>query len=215
MVEKKIRGSFGMGGITGLMVDLLESGCFECLMDAQCFDIRAVNSLRDNPRHSEISVSHYASPTAKSSLVDSLDVVVLGATQIDTDFNVHTDSNGYIIGGSGGHSDTAEGAKMSVIVSPLTRSRFSTVVDKVLYLSTPGSAIDVLVTQKGVAVNPARSDLKDRLTDAGLPVVDIHDLKRMAEEITGVPEPVALGDKVVAKVLYRDGSVIDNIRNVL
>jgi citrate lyase subunit alpha/citrate CoA-transferase len=71
------------------------------------------------------------------------------------------------------------------------------------------------VTQKGVAVNPARSDLKDRLTDAGLPVVDIHELKRMADDLIGVPEPIELGDKIVAKILYRDGSVIDNIRNVL
>ena len=30
----------------------------------------------------------YASPTSKSAVVDSLEVVILGATEIDTDFNV-------------------------------------------------------------------------------------------------------------------------------
>ena len=41
---------------------------------------------------------HYASPSAKSAVVNSLDVVILGATEVDTDFNVnvHTDSNGLI-----------------------------------------------------------------------------------------------------------------------
>ncbi len=126
---------------------------------------------------------------------------------------MHTVSNG-ILGGSGGNSDTAQGRKTRCTFPRLTVRVFRR-DDRVLCITTPGSAIDVLVTQKGVAVNPARSDLKDRLTDAGLPVVDIHELKRMADDLIGVPEPIELGDKIVAKILYRDGSVIDNIRNVL
>lgn len=217
MLKEKIKGSFGMGGITGYMVDMLEAGCFETLMDVQCFDLKAVQSLRDNPRHREVTASHYASPTAKSSIVDSLDVVILGATQIDTNFNVnvHTDSNGYIMGGSGGHSDTAAGAKLTMIVAPLTRARLSIVVDKVLCVSTPGDTVDVLVTQRGIAVNPLRDDLKKRLKEAKLPVVDIHDLKSTAEKITGVPENITLGDKVVGNVIYRDGTIIDTIKNTL
>ncbi len=89
----------------------------------QCFDLGAVECIRTNPRHREVTAAHYASPTAQAScLVDSLDVVVLGATEIDSDFNVnvHTDSNGNIMGGSGGHSDAAAGAKMTMIVAPLT-----------------------------------------------------------------------------------------------
>ncbi|MBE6544464.1 MAG: citrate lyase subunit alpha, partial [Ruminococcaceae bacterium] len=108
MVEKKIQGSFGLGGITGYMVDMLRAGCFRTLLDVQCFDLKAVESIREDSRHREISSMQYASPGSKSAAVDSLDVVILGATEIDTDFNVnvHTDSNGYIMGGSGGHSDT-------------------------------------------------------------------------------------------------------------
>ena len=107
MLEKKIQGSFGLGGITGYMVDMLRAGCFRNLLDVQCFDLKAVESIRTDPRHQEISALHYASPSSRSAVVDSLDVVILGATEIDTDFNVnvHTDSNGYIMGGSGGHSD--------------------------------------------------------------------------------------------------------------
>ena len=217
MIRKNVKGSYGLGGITSYMVDMLQSGCFKALYDVQCFDLGAVESIRTNPCHMEVSGAHYASPTAKSSAVDSLDVVILGATEIDTDsnVNVHTDSNGYIMGGSGGHSDTAAGAKMSIIVAPLSRARLPIVVDKVLCKSTPGNTIDVLVTQRGIAVNPQRPELAERFTAAGLPVVDIHDLKEMAEKLNGVPKKPQLGDRVVANVLYRDGSMLDTIREVL
>lgn len=216
MLKENIKGSFGMGGITGYLVDMLEAGCFETLMDVQCFDLKAVQSLRENLGHREVTASHYASPSAKSAIVDNLDVVILGATQIDTDFNVnvHTDSNGYIMGGSGGHSDTAAGAKLTMIVAPLTRARLSIVVDKVLCVSTPGKTVDVLVTQRGIAVNPLRQDLKNRLKAAKLPVVDIHDLKNIAEKITGTPKNITLGEKVVGNVIYRDGTIIDTIKSV-
>lgn len=216
MLRKGVKGSYGLGGITSYMVDMLQSGCFKALYDVQCFDLGAVESIRTNPYHMEVSAAHYASPTAKSSAVDSLDVVILGATEIDTQFNVnvHTDSNGYIMGGSGGHSDTAAGANMSMIVAPLSRARLPIVVDNVLCKSTPGHTVDVLVTQRGIAVNPLRPELADRFKGAGLPVVDIHELKAMAEALNGTPRKPVLGDKVVANVLYRDGSLLDQIYNV-
>ena len=158
----------------------------------------------------------YASPAAKSAAVDSLDVVILGATQVDLDFNVnvHTDSNGYIMGGSGGHSDTAAGSKLAIIVAPLIRARLPLIVDQVLCKSTPGETVDVIVTQRGIAVNPRQKELREKLIKAGLPVRDIRELKEMAEEIAGVPRPVKMGDRVVAKVLYRDGTVLDTIKEV-
>lgn len=216
MIKKNVKGSYGLGGITSYMVDMLQSGCFKALYDVQCFDLGAVESIRKNPYHMEVTAAHYASPTAKSSAVDSLDVVILGATEIDTQFNVnvHTDSNGYIMGGSGGHSDTAAGAKMSMIVAPLSRARLPIVVDNVLCKSTPGNTVDVLVTQRGIAVNPLRPELAERFRDANLPVVDIHDLKEMAEKLNGTPRKPQLSDKVVANVLYRDGSLLDTIKAV-
>ena len=217
MLAEGIHGSFGLGGITGYMVDMLNEGCFESLMDVQCFDLKAVESIRSNPRHQEISATHYASPEAKSATVDSLDVVILGATEIDTDFNinVHTDSNGRIMGGSGGHSDTAAGAKLAMIIAPLSRARLPIVTDRVTCISTPGSSIDVLVTQKGVAVNPKNAELRDRLIAAGIKVMDIRDLKALAESVSGVPEKPVFGERIVADVIYRDGTVIDHIYQVL
>ena len=216
MLQKNIKGSFGLGGITGYMVDMLQAGCFEKLMDVQCFDLKAVESLRSDPRHQEISSMHYASPSHRSAVVDNLDVVILGATEIDTDFNVnvHTDSNGYIMGGSGGHSDTAAGAKLSMIIAPMFRARLPIVTDHVTCVSTPGRDIDVLVTQGGIAVNPKNGELKERLTKAGLPVIDIVELKEKAERITGKPQRLPQGDRVVAEVIYRDGTLLDTIRNV-
>jgi len=216
MVKEQLHGSFASGGITGYLVDMLEAGCFRSLMDVQCFDLKAVESIRRNPAHQEISAMHYASPAAKSAVVDSLDVVILGATEIDTDFdvNVHTDSNGYIMGGSGGHSDTAAGAKLSMIIAPLFRARLPIVTDHVQCISTPGRDIDVLVTQRGVAVNPKNAELMQRLRDAGLPVMDIRQLKDIAEGITGKPQAVRRDGRTVANVIYRDGNVIDHIRSV-
>ena len=159
---------------------------------------------------------HYASPASRSAVVDSLDVVILGATEIDTDFNVnvHTDSNGYIMGGSGGHSDTAAGAKLSMIIAPMFRARLPIVTDRVTCVSTPGQDIDVLVTQGGIAVNPKNEELTYRLKHAGLPVINIHDLKAKAESITGAPAKCPKGDRVVAQVIGRNGNLQDEIYNV-
>lgn len=216
MLKEKIHGSYGLGGITGYMVDMLNEGCFERLMDVQCFDLKAVESIRTNPHHKEISATHYASPGARSSAVDNLDVVILGATETDVNFNVnvHTNSNGVIMGGSGGHSDTAAGAKLAMIIAPLSRARLPLVTDRVNCISTPGSTIDVIVTQRGIAVNPKNKELHDRLVDARLNVMDIHELKEIGEKICGVPKKPVIGERTVANVIYRDGTVIDSIHQV-
>jgi citrate lyase subunit alpha/citrate CoA-transferase len=50
------------------------------------------------------------------------------------------------------------------------------VVKRVTTLLTPGESIDVLVTDHGIAVNPARPEIRERLVNAGLKVVDIEAL---------------------------------------
>ena len=216
MLRKKIQGGVALGGITGYLVQMLNEGCFQSLMDVQCFDLDAVESIRSNPKHQEMSALQYAAPGSRGAAVDNLDVVILGATQIDTDFNVnvHTDSNGYIMGGSGGHSDTAAGSKLCMIIAPMFRARLPIVTDHVTCISTPGESVDVLVTQGGIAVNPRQAELKQRLLDARLPVIDIHELKEKTEAITGKPRPIVTGDRVVAKVLGREGNLQDVIRNI-
>lgn len=217
MQQQKIHGGFGLGGITKYMVDMQQVGCFETLYDVQCFDLDAVRSIRENPNHIEVSAAQYASPDDPNALVNKLDVVILGATQIDTNFNVnvHTDSNGYIMGGSGGHSDTAAGAKLCMVIAPIQRARLPLVVDRVHCISTPGDTVGVLVTQRGIAVHPRLGELRERLLNAGLPVMPIEQLKTLAESITGVPKALPEGGRVVADVLYRDGTRIDQIRQVV
>ena len=213
MIDRGIKGSFGMGGITGFFVDMLKEGLMEKLIDVQCFDLEAVRSIAENPNHLEVSASFYANPGANSCAVENLDVVVLGATEIDTAFNVNvlTDSSGNIMGGSGGHSDTAAGAKLTLIVANLLRARLPIVVDRVTTKVTPGETVDVLVTERGIAVNPARPDLKAALLEKGLPVVDIEELKALAERLAGVPQKRAFTDRVVGVVEYRDGTLIDKV----
>lgn len=214
MLENGIHGSYGLGGITGYMVDMLQAGCFQSLLDVQCFDLKAARSIRDDPRHREVSAMHYAGYSeSRSAAVDGLDVAILGATEIDTDFNVnvHTDSNGRIMGGAGGHSDAAAGSKLTMILAPLFRNRLPIVMDHVTCVSTPGQDINVLVTQAGIAVNPRDEELKERLLAAKLPVKEIGELKDLAERITGVPAPLPNNGRTVAKVIYRDGTLLDTI----
>lgn len=218
MLAQNIKGSYGMGGITSYLVDMLEAGCFEALVDVQCFDLDAVRSIRTNPKHREVSALHYAAPqpVVASSLVDSLDIVILGATEMDRNFNVnvHTDSQGVIMGGSGGHSDTAAGAKLAMIIAPLTRARMPLILDQVNCISTPGDTIDVLVTQYGIAINPKRDDLVKALSNAKLPLRSIEELQAKAESIVGKPKLRPNTGRVVGEVRYRNGDIISELRAV-
>jgi citrate lyase subunit alpha / citrate CoA-transferase len=214
MVKHGITGSFGMGGITAYMVELLRDGFFRCLLDTQSFDREAVRSLAENPRHVEISSSRYANPHNKGCAVNSLDIMILSATEVDVDFNVnvHTASSGLVIGGSGGHADTAAGAKLAVVVAPTVRGSTPIIIDRVLTVTTPGETIGCVVTECGVAVNPRLGELGERLRAAGLPVKDIRELRAAAEKAAGRPAAPRLSGRIVGVVEYRDGSVIDVIR---
>lgn len=218
MKQRGISGSYAMGGITSMLVHMHEEGLLHTLYDTQSFDQTAIASLARNPGHVEVSAEAYASPLAKGGpIVDGLDFVILGATEIDTDFNVNviTDSNGRVISGAGGHGDTAEGAKMTVITAPLYRNKYPTIVDRVNTVTTPGRFIDVFVCQEGVAVNtalPRNRELAVRLADAGIPIRDIHDLQRAAERFTGKLPPLKKGTQTVGRVYWRDGTVIDEIK---
>ncbi len=216
MEKKQIKGSFAAGGITGYMVEMFQSGLFESLFDVQCFDLKAVESYRDNQRHQGMSASMYGNPHNKGAVVNNLDVMILGATEIDTDFNVNvtTGSSGVIMGGSGGHSDTAAGAKLAIVVTQLVKGRLPIVVDTVTTVTTPGETIDVLVTERGIAVNPKRQDLLEKLKAINLPVMTIEALKEMAEGMTGVPEKIECDNEVVAVIEYRDGTVIDVVNKI-
>lgn len=216
MERNGIVARFALGGITGSLVDLHEKGLIEKLLDTQCFDSQAAASLARNPNHVEISTRVYACPGDRSASCDQLDVVILSALEIDLDFNVNviTGSDGVMRGASGGHCDVASAANLTIVVAPLLRTRIPTVVKHVTTCITPGESIDVLVTDHGIAVNPARPEVRERLVSAGLKVVDINDLYQRAMALTGVPKPIEFTDRIVGVIRYRDGSVIDVVRQV-
>lgn len=217
MKSHKIKGAFASGGITGYIVDMFEEGLFESLLDVQCFDLKAVESCRVNNRHMAMSASMYGNPHNSGSVVNKLNIVILGATEIDTNFNVNvtTSSDGTIMGGSGGHADTAAGADLTIIVTKLTKARLPIIKDRLTTVTTPGETIDVIVTERGIAVNPRRIELINKLKECGLKVLTIQELKTLAESITGVPKPIEVSDDIVGVVEYRDGTVIDVIRKTL
>ena len=216
MQSKKITAAFGVGGITGIFTDMMEEGLVELLFDVQSFDSTAIRSLKNSRRHLEMSASYYASPGNRGPIVNQVDAVILSATEVDVEFNVNvlTGSNGRLMGAPGGHPDTAAGSKLCIVALPLVRKNFPVVCKRVNTVVTPGSTVDVVVTDRGVAVNPLRKDLIENLAESGLPIMPIEELHRLAMEITGATEMAPSDGDIVGLVEYRDGTIIDVIRKL-
>ena len=217
MKEKGIKGGTISGGITSVLVEMLEEGYFEALLDAQTFDAGAVDSFNRNINHIEMSASMYANPYSKGCVANMLDIMVLSATEVDVNFNVNvlTGSDGIIIGAQGGHPDTAEGAKLRIVTAPITRKNIPIIRDKVTTVVTPGCNVDIVVTDKGIAINPRRPDLSEKLRNKDLPIKDIYELKYEAERMVGKPSEPVFGEEIVGIVEARDGSVMDVVRRVI
>jgi citrate lyase subunit alpha/citrate CoA-transferase len=217
MLEKGIKASFALGGITGSIVKLHEEGLIRKLLDVQSFDLEAIESLKTNRFHQQIDANYYANPyMAEGAAVNQLDIVVLSALEADLNFNINvlTGSDGVIRGAIGGHPDCAAGAALSILVAPLIRGRMPTILDRVNTICTPGRTVDVLVTDQGIAVNPNRPEIEARLKAAHMKVTPIEALQTRAEKVVGKPEPLPFLEKAVGIVTYRDGSVIDVIRQI-
>jgi citrate lyase subunit alpha/citrate CoA-transferase len=217
MAERGVQGSFAAGGITAGLVEMFDAGLFRALMDVQAFDHAAVDSFRRSAAHQTMSASMYANPHNRGCVVNRIDATILGAAEIDRafDVNVTSGTDGVILGGSGGHADTAAGAKLTLITTSLTAGRHAKVVERVTTRTTPGETVDVVVTDGGIAVNPRRPELADRLRTAGLPLTTIDVLADRAAELAPVPPRDRSHDgRIVAVVEYRDGTVIDVVRAV-
>ena len=214
MRHRAVQGSFGAGGITGYFVEMLEEGLLEALFDVQSFDLRAVASAARNSSHIEMSADMYANPFNSGCVVNRLDCVVLGAREIDVNFNVNvnTESDGKLSGNTGGHADTAAGAKMSIVTAPSIRARLPIIRDEVTTISTPGETIDVVVTERGVALNTKWQHIAPELRRRGVPVKGIDELRDEIYQLTGVPRPIEFTDRIVGLIEYRDGTIIDVIR---
>jgi citrate lyase subunit alpha/citrate CoA-transferase len=163
-----------------------------------------------------MSADMYANPFNAGCVVNQLDCVVLGAREVDVDFNVNvnTESDGRLNGNTGGHADTAAGAKLAIVVAPSIRARLPIVRDTVTTVSTPGETVDAVVTERGVALNTRYQGIAQDLARRGIPVKPIAQLKDEIYAITGAPRPIEFTDKIVGLIEYRDGSITDVVRQV-
>ncbi len=216
MRKRGIKASFINGGVTKYVVDMLHEGLVNVVFDGQAFDLDAVRSLKEDPNHIETPLAMYGNPYSSGGVVNMLDVGVLGATEVDIDFNVNvnTHSDGYLLHGIGGHQEVAAGAALTIITVPLYRYRVPVIRERVTTVTTPGEVVDVIVTERGVAVNPKRDDILEALKGTDIPVWDIEDLMKKAYSICGRPEEPKTTDEIIAAILWRDGTLIDVVYKV-
>ncbi len=216
MEERGIKMGFGVGGMTKPMCDLLDRGLCRVLLDTQAFDLDAVTNIL-NPKHHRITAGSYANPFNKGAFVNKLDYVILASLEVDVHFNcnVVVGSDGVITGAQGGHPDTAQGAKCTIVICPLLQGRIPAICSEVTTVTTPGESVDIVVTDYGVAVNPNRPDLLKALEEADcVPLKTIEQLRDEAYAITGVPNPVEFGDRIVGIIEARDGTIMDVVREI-
>jgi citrate lyase subunit alpha/citrate CoA-transferase len=145
-----------------------------------------------------------------------VDATVLGATEVDVDFNANvvTHSDGMLLHGIGGWQNCLT-AGCTILALPSVRDRIPVIVDEVTTMTGPGELIDVVVTERGIAVNPRREDLLTALRGSDLPVRPIEELKEELEMMLGgPPAKPAPTDDPVAIVKWVDGTVLDTVWRV-
>jgi citrate lyase subunit alpha/citrate CoA-transferase len=213
--QKGWKSKFGFGGSTKYMVKMLEEGQMDYILDAQAFDMDAVKSIEKNPNHIPFPVFNAYNYHSKGNLTSMMDIMILGATEVDLNFNgnVVTHSDGYLLHGIGGWQNCLH-ARNVILPLPLFRDRIPVIVDEVTTLCGPGELIDVVVTERGIAINPLRTDLYEKVKGSDLPIRSIRELKEEADAICGKPEKPHFTDKIVAAVKWVDGTVIDVVRQI-
>jgi len=212
--EKDVVAACATGGLTKFIIDIFKAGRIKRLYYSQVFDADSVRFVAEN-LEIPTDTGHYADPTSKGRTIDGLDTVVLGATEVDVNFNVNvnTHSDGRIFHGIGGHQDTAAGASLAIITAPLYRKNNPIIRERVTTISTPGEVVDAIVTNEGIAINPKRKDVIEAVKGK-INLLNIEELKNMAYDSTGEPEELDLGEEIVGITKWMDGTVLDNIRRV-
>ena len=215
MREKGIKARFARGGSNKYLVDMLEEGLVDYILDGQTFDLDGVRSMRDNPNHVNTSPFTSYNYHGKGNFASMVDIVILGATEVDLNFNANvvTHSDGILLHGIGGWQNCLFG-KTVILPIPLFRNRIPVVCDEVTTICGPGELIDVIVTERGIAINPLRKDLIEVVKDSDLPIKTIQELKDEAEKICGIPQKPELEDQIVAAIKWVDGTVIDVVKKI-
>ncbi|MEI6695228.1 MAG: citrate lyase subunit alpha [Bacteroidota bacterium] len=210
-----MKSRWARGGSNKYLVKMLEDGLLDYILDGQTFDLEGVRSMRENEGHVNTSPFTSYNYHGKGNFSSMVDVVILGATEIDVNFNgnVVTHSDGYLLHGIGGWQNCLH-AKCTIIPIPLFRDRIPVIVDEVTTLCGPGDLIDVIVTERGIAINPKRTDLIEKMKNSSLPIRSIEELKAEGERICGKAAKPKLSDEIVAVVKWVDGTILDSIRKV-
>ena len=219
MKQSNVKAGFALGGIPAAIIDMYDAGLVRVVECSQSFDAVAAAAIADRPGVLEIDNADYANAYSKGGFLNREDFGVLGALEVDTDFNVNilTGSSGEMMGGLGGGPDVAAGAQISIVTLPIIRGRTPSVVKRVFTCCTPGETVAAVVTEAGVALNPGHKNYKELLEDlkkTSLKLVSIEELQRLAESLTGIPKPIETSKRVCCIVEYRDGTVIDVIREI-
>ena len=212
--EKDVVAETATGGLTQLICDIYKAGRVKNIYYSQVFDEYSVKFIQDDIGL-PADIGHYADPTSKGRTIDGLDSVVLGATEVDVNFNVNvnTHSDGILRHGIGGHQDTAAAAKLTIIACPAFRKNNPIVREDVTTVSTPGDVVDAIVTNEGIAINPKREDLIKKVRDK-ISIVSIEELKNRAYDETGAPDKLEFTDELVGMTKWFDGSLLDLIWKV-
>jgi len=216
MSESGVKARFVRGGSTQYLVDLLREGLTDYILDGQTFDLAAVESIASDPRHVATSPFTSYNYHGKGNFATMVDAVVLGATEVDVDYNanVNTHSDGILLHGIGGWQNCLF-AGCTILALPSFRDRIPVLVDQVTTMTGPGELIDVVVSERGIAVNPRRTDLLDRLKGSKLPIRPIEEIHEEVERIVGGPPAQArLSDRPVAVIKWVDGTVLDTVWQV-
>lgn len=215
MRQRGFKARFARGGSNKYLVNMLEEGLVEHILDGQTFDLDGVRSMRENANHHNTSPFTSYNYHGKGNFASMVDVVILGATEVDVNFNgnVVTHSDGYLLHGIGGWQNCLF-SKCVILPIPLFRDRIPVIVDEVTTLCGPGELIDVIVTERGIAINPKRKDLIKKLKGSKLPIKTIQELKEEAEKICGKAKKPKFKDNIVAAIKWVDGTVIDVVREV-
>jgi len=213
--KKGWKSKFGFGGSTKFMVKMLEEGQMKYILDAQAFDLEAVKSVENNLNHIPYPVFNAYNYHSKGNMTSMMDIMILGATEVDLNFNgnVVTHSDGYLLHGIGGWQNCLH-ARNVILSLPLFRDRIPVIVDEVTTLCGPGELIDVIITERGIAINPLRKDLLKTMKGSGLPLRTINELKEEAESICGKPEKPHFDERIVAAIKWVDGTIIDVVRKI-
>jgi citrate lyase subunit alpha / citrate CoA-transferase len=214
--ERGWKARFARGGSNKYLVRMLEEGLVDYILDGQTFDLDGVRSMRDNPGHVNTSPFTSYNYHGKGNFASLVDVTILGATEVDVNFNANvvTHSDGYLLHGIGGWQNCLF-AKCVILPIPLFRDRLPVIREEVTTLCGPGELIDVIVTERGIAINPLRTDLIEKMKNSSLSIKTIQELKSEAEKICGTPDPPKLDDEIVAVVKWVDGTVLDSVRKVI